>query len=268
MRDGDYLRAPAAAVPCGDAGGGPLLRQHGAAAPAAPAAPARPVGGDATALRRRHLGAGVPRDGRRPGRDARPVRARGGVPAARRARPRARRIPLGEPAQHPAVRRLPRVRVQAVAGPRRPGPLPRAVRVGRPGARGTLRPGAVAGARAGLGAGLDPLRGVARAAPRRGARPAASAGRGRGVVALDRRRLTAEILVAGAGPAGLALALQVHAHGAAVRIIDRRPEAARPSRALILHARTLEVLRPLAVTQAPLATADTTPAADLRLGSR
>ena len=80
--------------------------------------------------------------------------------------------------------------------------------------------------------------------------------------------LTADILVAGAGPAGLALALQAHDHGADVRVIDRRPEAFRPSRALILHARTLEVLRPLGVTQALLARADTAPAADLRLGSR
>jgi 2-polyprenyl-6-methoxyphenol hydroxylase-like FAD-dependent oxidoreductase len=78
----------------------------------------------------------------------------------------------------------------------------------------------------------------------------------------ERRGLTADILVAGAGPAGLALALQAHAHGAAVRIIDRRPEATRPSRALILHARTLEVLHPLGVTQALLARADTAPAAD------
>jgi 2-polyprenyl-6-methoxyphenol hydroxylase-like FAD-dependent oxidoreductase len=76
------------------------------------------------------------------------------------------------------------------------------------------------------------------------------------------------VLVAGAGPAGLALALQAHAHGAVVRVIDRRPEAFRPSRALILHARTLEVLRPLGVTQALLARADIAPAADLRLGSR
>ena len=77
-----------------------------------------------------------------------------------------------------------------------------------------------------------------------------------------------DILVAGAGPAGLALALQAHAHGAVVRVIDRRREAARPSRALILHARTLEVLRPLGVTRALLARADVAPAADLRLGSR
>jgi 2-polyprenyl-6-methoxyphenol hydroxylase-like FAD-dependent oxidoreductase len=54
----------------------------------------------------------------------------------------------------------------------------------------------------------------------------------------------------------------------APRVIDRRPEAFRPSRALIMHARTLEVLRPLAVTQALLARADTAPAADLHLGRR
>ena len=88
------------------------------------------------------------------------------------------------------------------------------------------------------------------------------------MVAADRRRLTADILVVGAGPAGLALALQAHDHGAVIRVVDRRPEAVRPSRALILHARTLEVLRPLGVTQALLARADITPAADLRLGTR
>jgi 2-polyprenyl-6-methoxyphenol hydroxylase-like FAD-dependent oxidoreductase len=79
---------------------------------------------------------------------------------------------------------------------------------------------------------------------------------------------TPGILVAGAGPTGLALALQAYDHGAAVRIVDRRPEATRPSRALILHPRTLEVLRPLGVTQALLARADIAPAADLQLGSR
>ena len=78
----------------------------------------------------------------------------------------------------------------------------------------------------------------------------------------------AGILVAGAGPAGLALALQAHDHGADVRVIERRPEAFRPSRALILHPRTLEVLRPLGVTQALLARADIAPAAVLHLGGR
>ena len=78
----------------------------------------------------------------------------------------------------------------------------------------------------------------------------------------------ASILVAGAGPAGLALALQAHDHGAVVRVIDRRPEAVRPSRALLLHARTLEVLRPLGVTPSLLARADITPTVLLQLGSR
>jgi 2-polyprenyl-6-methoxyphenol hydroxylase-like FAD-dependent oxidoreductase len=83
----------------------------------------------------------------------------------------------------------------------------------------------------------------------------------------SRVRETADILVVGAGPTGLALALQAHDHGAAVRIIDRRPETARPSRALILHSRTLEVLRPLGVTQALLGRADTAPTVDVQLGS-
>jgi len=81
-------------------------------------------------------------------------------------------------------------------------------------------------------------------------------------------REPAGILVAGAGPAGLALALQARDHGAVVRIIDRRPEQARPSRALILHARTLEVLRPLGVTASLLGRSDIRPAADLQLGAR
>jgi len=81
-------------------------------------------------------------------------------------------------------------------------------------------------------------------------------------------RATADVLVVGAGPAGLALALQAHDHGAAVRVVDRRPDAERPSRALILHSRTLEVLRPLGVAEALLARADIAPTADLQLGSR
>jgi 2-polyprenyl-6-methoxyphenol hydroxylase-like FAD-dependent oxidoreductase len=81
-------------------------------------------------------------------------------------------------------------------------------------------------------------------------------------------RRPADILVVGAGPAGLALALQAHDHGADVRIIERRPEAFRPSRALIMHTRTLEVLRPLGVTEALLARADVAPRANLQLGGR
>ncbi|HEU5424884.1 MAG TPA: FAD-dependent monooxygenase, partial [Nitrolancea sp.] len=77
-----------------------------------------------------------------------------------------------------------------------------------------------------------------------------------------------DLLVVGAGPAGLALALQARAHGARVRLIERRRDAFRPSRALILHPRTLEALRPLGVTDALLARADRAPAAHLHLGAR
>lgn len=77
-----------------------------------------------------------------------------------------------------------------------------------------------------------------------------------------------EVLVVGAGTSGLALALQAHAHGAHVRIVEQRREAFRPSRALILHPRTLEVLRPLGVTEALLARADIAPEGYLHLGSR
>lgn len=78
----------------------------------------------------------------------------------------------------------------------------------------------------------------------------------------------ADILVVGAGPTGLALALQAHDHGARIRIVERRREAFRPSRALIVHPRTLEVLRPLGVTGALLARADIAPEGHLHLGSR
>jgi 2-polyprenyl-6-methoxyphenol hydroxylase-like FAD-dependent oxidoreductase len=78
----------------------------------------------------------------------------------------------------------------------------------------------------------------------------------------------ADVLVVGAGPTGLTLALQAHAHGAQVRVVERRREVFRPSRALMLHPRTLEVLRPLGVTEALLAHADIAPQVRLRLGSR
>ena len=78
----------------------------------------------------------------------------------------------------------------------------------------------------------------------------------------------AEILVVGAGTTGLALALQAHDHGARVRIIERRTDLFRPSRAMLMYPSTLEVLRPLGVTDALLARGATAASACLHLRSR
>ncbi|MFC0505079.1 FAD-dependent monooxygenase [Micromonospora costi] len=57
-----------------------------------------------------------------------------------------------------------------------------------------------------------------------------------------------QVLVVGAGPTGLALASQLMAFGAQVRLIDRAWDRAHESRALAIQPRTLEVLRNLGVT--------------------
>ena len=58
-----------------------------------------------------------------------------------------------------------------------------------------------------------------------------------------------EILIVGAGPAGLALAGELRRFGTNPLIVDRQSEGANTSRACVIHARTLEVLEPLGVTR-------------------
>ena len=77
-----------------------------------------------------------------------------------------------------------------------------------------------------------------------------------------------DVLVVGAGPTGLVTALQAHDHGASVRVVERRPRAFRPSRAMVVHPGTLEALRPLGVTDALLDRTDGDPRAELHLGRR
>lgn len=77
-----------------------------------------------------------------------------------------------------------------------------------------------------------------------------------------------DVLVVGAGPTGLALAAQLRVYGASVRIIDRRPSPERPSRALVVQPRTLEVLRPIGVTPDLVARGDSDPRARFHLDGR
>lgn len=57
-----------------------------------------------------------------------------------------------------------------------------------------------------------------------------------------------DILIVGAGPTGLTLAVALATHGVRATVIDRLGEGINTSRAAVVHARTLEVLEPLGVT--------------------
>src|SRR5689334_5233046 len=56
-----------------------------------------------------------------------------------------------------------------------------------------------------------------------------------------------EVLIVGAGPTGLVLALWLKRRGIDVRIIDKTAEPGTTSRALVVHARTLELYRQLGI---------------------
>jgi 2-polyprenyl-6-methoxyphenol hydroxylase-like FAD-dependent oxidoreductase len=57
-----------------------------------------------------------------------------------------------------------------------------------------------------------------------------------------------DVLVVGAGPAGMSLAAELMRLGVSAAIVDRQASGANTSRACVIHARTLEVLEPLGVT--------------------
>ncbi len=56
-----------------------------------------------------------------------------------------------------------------------------------------------------------------------------------------------DVLVVGAGPAGLATAIGLAQRGIRFRIVDALPEAQNTSRAAVIHAATLQSLRDLEV---------------------
>jgi 2-polyprenyl-6-methoxyphenol hydroxylase-like FAD-dependent oxidoreductase len=58
-----------------------------------------------------------------------------------------------------------------------------------------------------------------------------------------------EVLIVGAGPAGLTLAISLVQQGREVTIVDAQAESEHTSRAAVVHARTLEVLEPLGVAK-------------------
>jgi 2-polyprenyl-6-methoxyphenol hydroxylase-like FAD-dependent oxidoreductase len=71
------------------------------------------------------------------------------------------------------------------------------------------------------------------------------------------------VLIVGAGPTGLVLALWLTRLGVDVRIIDKTAEAGTTSRALAVHARTLELYRQLDLTDGVIANGHQVPAVNL-----
>ena len=61
-------------------------------------------------------------------------------------------------------------------------------------------------------------------------------------MAATARESTVPVLVVGAGPVGLSLAVELARQGTACRVVDRLPAPSPQSRATELHARTLELL--------------------------
>lgn len=76
-----------------------------------------------------------------------------------------------------------------------------------------------------------------------------------------------DVLIVGAGPAGLALALDLTRRGVPVRIIDKAPDAAAESRALAIHPRTLEVFEQIGVLDEVLAQGEELHGAQFRSAS-
>jgi 2-polyprenyl-6-methoxyphenol hydroxylase-like FAD-dependent oxidoreductase len=77
-----------------------------------------------------------------------------------------------------------------------------------------------------------------------------------------------DVLVVGAGPTGLALAAQLRAFGATLRIVDRQLDRVHESRALAVQPRTLEIFRGLGVAQELVALGNNAVRVELHAGGR
>ena len=72
-----------------------------------------------------------------------------------------------------------------------------------------------------------------------------------------------DVLIVGAGPTGLVLALWLSRLGIKARIIDKTAEPGTTSRALAVHARTLELYRQLDLADAVIERGHKVPAVNL-----
>src|ERR1044072_4914759 len=73
-----------------------------------------------------------------------------------------------------------------------------------------------------------------------------------------------DVLIVGAGPAGLSLATAPAGQGVDAVLVDKAPEGANTSRAAVVHARTLEVLRAIDVSDELVGAGVTVPRFTLR----
>src|SRR5215813_3219774 len=80
--------------------------------------------------------------------------------------------------------------------------------------------------------------------------------------------MQSDVLIIGAGPTGLVLALWLTKLGIKVRIVDETAEAGTTSRALAVHARTLELYRQLDLTEEVVARGYAVPAVQLWVGGQ
>ena len=76
------------------------------------------------------------------------------------------------------------------------------------------------------------------------------------------------VLVVGAGPVGLVLACDLARRGVAIRVIDKLTEPTDESRAIIVHARSLEMMERLGVVDSLIASGVHTVAAEFHAGGK
>src|SRR3974390_2236975 len=80
---------------------------------------------------------------------------------------------------------------------------------------------------------------------------------------MEGQMASTEVLIVGAGPTALALALWLTKLGTRVRIVDKTAEAGTTSRALAVQARTLELYQQLDLAEAVIARGHRVPAVNL-----